>query len=178
MTFCSSAASPTTHSRARGACVQDLLWSGADVQSQSWLVWKQLCSEKEMGEASSVTYTSAPSIRGSGAASILPVTKLPEFLAVMPCPHCARLALPGWLDLRPAVFLLICLTIPGLCQTCLAFHLQAEWDQTPWWEGLSPQLPAPCPLLCSSALIFLNMKITGCIFSYLDHGKCSCLSDV
>lgn len=42
---------------------------------------------------------------------------------------------------------------------------------------LLPQLLDPCHLRGSSALNLPDMKITGCIVTFLDLGKCSCLSD-
>lgn len=66
---------------------------------------------------------------------------------------------------------------PCWCGWPFALQLQENWDQTTYWEELSTWLPILCRLQGSSSLIFPNMKITGCIFSYLDCGKYSCLSD-
>ena len=180
--FCSFC--PLPHPRAWAACVQELLWSGADVPPWSWLPWKQLCCEKEPGEASLSPSICAPCAHESGAAFTPPMVS-----AWAPCRHAVPSLVPGLSCLAVWTSDLLCccrcvwLSLGYASPTLLSIFRQWYGTGPHAGEGttllalLLPQLLAPCPLQGSSPLILPNMKITGCIFCYLNSGKCSCLSD-
>lgn len=167
--------------RAKATCVQDLFWSNADVQISTVLK----AALQWQGTGRSITSALLPSNSIPSALESRPVSVLLMTLAWISCMHVmptfCLACLACWPGLPPALSLLMSLlvwvVIPGLGQPSFSLQLQAGWDQTTLWEELSFWLPILCPLRGSSSLIFPNMKITGYVFSYLDHGKYSCLSD-
>lgn len=174
---------PPPHPRAWASCVQDLLWSGADVPPWSWLPCKQVCCEKESGEVALSPSICAPSAHESGAAFTPHV--VPAWAS---CRHAVRSLVPGLSYLAGWTSDLLChcqcvwLSLGYASPILLSIFRQGgtgphAGEDTALLALLLPRLLAPCPLQGSSPLILHNMKITGCIFSYLDHGKCSGLSD-